>query len=121
MNASEFAIFGAMFAFGALIYFIPTMVATVRRHPQQTAIFWLNFFAGWTFLGWVGALVWALVQPMRTVVMASPIAQSNTPAIQRYTAEMAAKDIGDLADILAKGLITGPEFEAKKAELLAKV
>lgn len=40
-----------MFAFGALIYFIPTMVATVRRHPHQTAIFWLNFFAGWTFLG----------------------------------------------------------------------
>lgn len=44
---------------GALLYFIPGFVATARNHPNQTAIVILNIVAGWTFLGWVIALVWA--------------------------------------------------------------
>lgn len=40
------------------IYFVP---AYVGRHKQNaTAILVLNIFLGWTFIGWVGALVWAL-------------------------------------------------------------
>jgi hypothetical protein len=30
-----------------------------RRHPNTVAIGILNLFLGWTFLGWVAALVWA--------------------------------------------------------------
>jgi hypothetical protein len=41
-----------------LIYFLPTLIASKRKHPQTNAIFGLNLFLGWTFLGWVGALVW---------------------------------------------------------------
>jgi hypothetical protein len=43
-----------------LIYLIPTFVARARRHHNYGAIVALNLFLGWTFLGWVGALVWAL-------------------------------------------------------------
>ena len=39
------------------IYFIPTMVASNKKNVL--AIFMLNFFLGWTFIGWVVALVWA--------------------------------------------------------------
>jgi hypothetical protein len=39
------------------LYFLPTIVAF--RHRNQTAIFILNLFLGWTFIGWVLALVWA--------------------------------------------------------------
>lgn len=45
--------------FGILIYFIPFIVASNREHPQTGAIFVLNLFAGWTFVGWLIALVWA--------------------------------------------------------------
>lgn len=41
----------------AAIYFIPSFVA--HKKKNSTAIFLLNLFLGWTFLGWVVALVWA--------------------------------------------------------------
>lgn len=42
-------------------YFVPTVIAFWRKHPQVVAIAVLNVFLGWTFLGWLGSLVWALV------------------------------------------------------------
>jgi len=41
------------------IYFLPTIGAVLRKKKQKNAIFLLNFFLGWTFIGWVIALVWA--------------------------------------------------------------
>jgi hypothetical protein len=41
------------------IYFLPWHVAKAVKHPQEQAIFVLNLSLGWTFLGWVIALVWA--------------------------------------------------------------
>jgi ABC-type transport system involved in cytochrome c biogenesis permease component len=43
-------------------YFAPAIVAFVRGHQQKWAIFALDLFLGWTFLGWVGALVWSLTK-----------------------------------------------------------
>ena len=42
-----------------LVYFFPAFVASRRGHHQVTAIFLLNLFLGWSFIGWVGALIWA--------------------------------------------------------------
>jgi len=39
------------------IYFIPALVAYKREHRQFVAILVLNLLLGWTFLGWVIALV----------------------------------------------------------------
>jgi hypothetical protein len=44
----------------ALIYIAPIIVARVREHPQYGAIAALNILLGWTFVGWVASLVWAL-------------------------------------------------------------
>ena len=43
----------------AVLYFVPWLVAALRRHHNQGAIFILNLLLGWTFLGWVAALVWS--------------------------------------------------------------
>lgn len=49
---------GALVIFGGLVvYFIPSVVGHKKRNA--TAILLLNIFLGWTFLGWVVALVWA--------------------------------------------------------------
>jgi hypothetical protein len=45
---------------GFFLYFVPTIVALNRGHQSQNAIFALNVFTGWTALGWVLSLVWAL-------------------------------------------------------------
>ncbi len=42
-----------------VLYFLPTVVASCRAHHNAGAIFALNLLLGWTFLGWVLALVWA--------------------------------------------------------------
>jgi hypothetical protein len=41
------------------VYFIPTIFASREHHRAVGAIFVINFFLGWTFLGWVIALAWA--------------------------------------------------------------
>lgn len=43
------------------LYLTPTIVAAVRKSKNITGIVLLNILAGWTFFGWVGALVWAIV------------------------------------------------------------
>ncbi|MCD7772272.1 MAG: superinfection immunity protein [Oscillospiraceae bacterium] len=48
---------------GLVVYFIPTIVAVKRDHPNKVAIICVDIFLGWSFLGWVAALVWALKNP----------------------------------------------------------
>jgi len=43
-----------------LIYFLPAIIAFSRKRKNSGAIFVLNLFLGWTFIGWVAALVWSL-------------------------------------------------------------
>lgn len=45
-----------------LVYFLPYLLARGRKKQNRQAIFWLNFLAGWTFVGWIVALVWALTK-----------------------------------------------------------
>jgi hypothetical protein len=45
-----------------LLYFLPSAIAAARGKGNTVAIFALNLLAGWTFVGWVAALVWALTR-----------------------------------------------------------
>ncbi len=51
---------GLLIALLFVPYWAPTIIAFIRKHPSKTAVLALNFFFGWTFIGWVAALVWAL-------------------------------------------------------------
>lgn len=52
--------FIAMLVFG-LAYSIPSFIAGIRKHKKSGAICALNLFLGWTGIGWVIALIWALI------------------------------------------------------------
>ena len=54
------AIFLPVFGFGFVMYFLPSIIAFARSKRDVMAITLLNFFLGWTMIGWVVALVWAL-------------------------------------------------------------
>ncbi len=47
------------FAIG--LYLLPTLIAFGRHLPNRGGIAMLNIFLGWTFFGWVAALIWAIV------------------------------------------------------------
>lgn len=51
---------GILLTVSIVFYIIPTIIAAVRGHHNVGAIAALNFLLGWTFLGWVVALVWSL-------------------------------------------------------------
>lgn len=43
-----------------ILYLLPSLIAKKRRHKNVLPIFALNVLLGWTFLGWVVAIVWSL-------------------------------------------------------------
>ena len=59
VNPFRIILTGILFAVGIFIYFLPAYLADVNDSDRSVEIFILNFFLGWTVLGWVGALIWA--------------------------------------------------------------
>ena len=47
------------------IYFLPTIIAMVRNHTNKLAIIIVNVALGWTGIGWLGALIWAVINPSK--------------------------------------------------------
>ncbi len=50
----------AILVAGVGVYFLPTLIVGRRKRPQSGGVFILNLLLGWTVLGWVVSLVWAL-------------------------------------------------------------
>lgn len=85
------------------IYFLPYLIANSKGHVQETAIFILNLFAGWTVIAWVIALVWAFTKKTIAIPQKS---LSNADEIVKYK------------NLVDSGIISAEEFEVKKKELL---
>jgi hypothetical protein len=64
----------ALIAGLALLYLLPALVAYINRRKHAGAIMLLNLSFGWTFLGWVLALLLAC--------MPDNVAQASTPKPQ---------------------------------------
>ncbi len=48
-----------LIVFGSAFYFIPTIIAVVRKR-QVASVFMINLFLGWTLVGWVVAVALAV-------------------------------------------------------------
>ena len=48
------------FGLGFVMYFLPSIIALARSKRDLLAIFLLNFFLGWSVIGWIVSLIWAL-------------------------------------------------------------
>ena len=68
------------------LYFLPTIIAAARKKTNLMAIFLVNLFLGWSVIGWVVALVWAVsterVDQMR---FSHPIAAANQQQVRYCT------------------------------------
>lgn len=57
-------------------YLLPAMIASIRQVEHDGAIIAINVVFGWTVLGWIAALIWAVVEKPRGKV--EPVV-SETP------------------------------------------
>ena len=70
-----------LFVAGTLFYFIPLIIAILRKKSNVVAIGALNLLLGWTLVGWVVSLVWSLSkdQQPQQVVIHQTIAAATPP------------------------------------------
>jgi Superinfection immunity protein len=52
-------------AIGLALYFLPTLIARSRDVASTGGIFLANLLFGWTMLGWIACLVWAMAGTTR--------------------------------------------------------
>ena len=88
-----------LLAIGLCFYFLPGFIVYFKRHRYQNIIILINFFLGWTLIGWVGCLVWAIWPK---------------PKQKKETVD----DLLKYKVLLDNGLMTYEEFEAKKEKIL---
>ena len=51
-----------------VMYFLPSIIALARGKRDLLAIFLLNFFLGWSVIGWFVALIWAAKNDLPAMV-----------------------------------------------------
>jgi len=51
-----------IFGFGFVMYIVPSIIALAKSKPNTLTIVLINFFLGWSLIGWIVALVMALRQ-----------------------------------------------------------
>ena len=45
-----------------VLYFMPIIIASSRKHKNLKMITLLNILIGWTGLGWLACLVWSFIK-----------------------------------------------------------
>lgn len=93
-----------------LAYFLPTGIAVLRDHRNQLSIFLLNLFVGWTFIGWIAALVWSAANDSKGEVVV------NTASVQQRSI---SSEIMELASLRDSGALTEEEFQAEKQRIFS--
>ncbi|WP_082671958.1 superinfection immunity protein [Chryseobacterium sp. JAH] len=86
-------------------YFLPTFIAYSRKKTNAGAIFALNLFLGWSLIGWVVALVWAL-SDQQIIINSTTSNNSNIDQLSK------------LNELYEKGILTDEEFTTQKQKLL---
>lgn len=132
-----------LFLFLGAAYLIPTIIAVTRKHNNAMAIAVVNIALGWTFLGYLIALVWSLTNSdSKNQIVINQIAQQPSqypppiarneyllqnqrpalpvidvsPAPPEKTLKSQLEEIKELHD---EGLISDEEYQNKRNHLLA--
>ncbi|MEN2487598.1 superinfection immunity protein [Flavobacterium sp. B11] len=119
IGATEFLVIGIPFI---VIYFLPSIIALSRKKNNGVAIIMLNFFLGWTFIGWIASLVWACTTDRETqtiVVNNTPYRKDeNSTHLQKSNFDEKLNSLEKLKILLDSGVLSQEEFEQQKSKLL---
>ena len=109
---------------GLLFYFLPWFVASNRNHVNSGMIGFLNLVFGWTILGWILLMLWAIFGESRNSHTSQNI-NVNLDGLTSYKSPQAdgspissADELTKLSGLLDKGLITKAEFDKMKSRFI---
>ena len=88
-----------------IIYFLPTLLASKHRNVWSIAL--LNLFLGWTFIGWVVAMIWAVSKDKKESIIVT-------------NQKSSLDELSQLKKLYDEGALTKEEFEEEKRHLLRK-
>lgn len=100
-----------IFCIVLIVYFIPVIIAKANSSNRMTGIFWLNLLTGWSVIGWITALIWAITsnRENRHVIVGT----ISTPS-------SVADELGKLKKLQEDGIISSDDFETHKNSLLLR-
>lgn len=102
----------AFFIIAGIFYFLPSLIALLRGKNNLLSIIALNFFLGWTLVGWVVSLVWSLssnTKPQQIIINQNPIKDAQKDNFEK---------LQKLKKLLDDGAINQNEFDIQKERLL---
>ncbi len=91
-----------LFVLGLVVYFIPSLIGSGKNNSGS--ILALNILLGWTFVGWVVALVWAL-------------SKDTVPAVVE-SKPLISEELIKLSQLKSDGVISEDEFNIAKSKIL---
>lgn len=97
-----------LFFLGIALYLLPSILGWNKSNAG--AIIALNILLGWTFIGWVVALVWALTSDAPPVV--PPTYSPPRPSAS------SVDEIMKLSTLRDKGALTEEEYQREKQKIL---
>lgn len=60
--------FLSLLVVGFFFWLLPGIIASIRKHHNRAAIWIVTLLCGWTFVGWVIALVWSVTNPPQLTI-----------------------------------------------------
>jgi hypothetical protein len=101
------------------LYFLPTIIALSRKKSNHLAIFLLNFFLGWTFVGWIVSLVWACTtDKSQTIVVNNAFPNTESQTASKSTDDK-FEQLQKLKGLFDSGVLSQAEFDEQKSKILA--
>lgn len=79
LNGFGYFVSLSFFIAAPALYLLPTYEAWKRDHRDLTVIALVNIFLGWSLIGWIVALVWALKQTQQVSIIPATEIPEMTP------------------------------------------
>jgi hypothetical protein len=96
---------------GVIFYFLPTVFAAARGHHNSIALLLANLFLGWTFIGWVGCLIWAFTNKSKDTTVINNHNDKDELSV--------ADELEKLLKLKESGVLSEEEFLFQKKKILS--
>ncbi len=80
-----------------IIYFIPYLISNSNKNTNESSIFFLNLLLGWTFVGWVVALLIALLKGVPIKNIDKNLKNDNLDSMELLKRQFASGKITETA------------------------